>query len=143
VACLVIGLISLAQVAQDGNKIFDLFIGLPLGTIAFAILVICETDQSFANVYSTAISIQNLRPTLDLRLLTVAIGTLATVLALTVNINDYANFLNLNAAVFIPMSGALIAAWLRTRGEQWDISRTAPVRPACSPRGSSTSWSTR
>jgi NCS1 family nucleobase:cation symporter-1 len=61
VACLVIGLISLAQVAQNGNKIFDLFIGVPLGTIAFAILVIRETDLSFANVYSTAISVQNLR----------------------------------------------------------------------------------
>ncbi|MGI8667736.1 MAG: purine-cytosine permease family protein [Jatrophihabitans sp.] len=129
VACLVIGLIALARVSQDGNRLFDLFIGLPLGTIAFAVLVIRETDQSFANVYSTAISLQNLRPSWDRRVLTLLIGTLTTVLALSINIYDYANFLYLIGAVFIPMSGALIAAWLRTRGRHWDVSADAPLRP--------------
>jgi NCS1 family nucleobase:cation symporter-1 len=129
VACLVIGLIALAQVAQDGTRIFDLFIGLPLGAIAFAVLVIRETDQSFANVYSTAVSIQNLRPSLDRRVLTVCIGAGITVLALTVNINDYANFLYLIGGVFVPMSGVLVAAWLRTRGAYWDLTDHARVRP--------------
>ncbi|HET6208941.1 MAG TPA: hypothetical protein VFD94_01085, partial [Jatrophihabitans sp.] len=129
VACLVIGLIALSQVGQDGNRIFDLFIGLPLGTIAFAVLVIRETDQSFANVYSTAVSLQNLRPSWDRRVLTLAIGTLSTVLALSININDYANFLYLIGAVFIPMSGALLTAWLVTGGRLWNLSADAPSRP--------------
>jgi nucleobase:cation symporter-1, NCS1 family len=129
VACLVIGLVALSQVDQDGNRIFDLFIGLPLGTIAFAVLVIRETDQSFANVYSTAVSLQNLRPSWDRRVLTVLIGTIATVLALTININDYANFLYLIGAVFIPMSGALLASWLVTGSARWDVSAAAPSRP--------------
>ncbi len=129
VVCLVIGLIALSQVGQDGNRIFDMFIGLPLGAVAFAVLVIRETDQSFANVYSTALSLQNLRPSWDRRVLTVLIGTLSTALALTIKIDDYANFLVLIGAVFIPMSGALIAAWLRTRGRAWDISADAPLRP--------------
>ncbi|MDQ2838323.1 MAG: cytosine permease [Actinomycetota bacterium] len=130
VACLVIGLVALSQVGPDhGDRIFDLFIGLPLGMVAFAVLVIRETDQSFANVYSTAISLQNLRPSWDRRVLTVLLGTLTTVLALSINISDYANFLYLIGGVFIPMSGALIAAWLRTRGNDWDISADAPLRP--------------
>jgi len=129
VACLVIGLIALSQVNQDGNRIFDLFIGLPLGTIAFAVLVIRETDQSFANVYSTAVSLQNLWPSWDRRVLTLAIGTLSTVLALSININDYANFLYLIGAVFIPMSGALLTAWLVTVGRLWNLSADAPSRP--------------
>jgi purine-cytosine permease-like protein len=128
VACLVIGLIALAQVAQDGNRIFDLFIGLPLGTIAFAVLVIRETDQSFANVYSTAMSIQNLAPRVDRRVLTVGLGALITIVALTVNINDYANFLYLIGGVFVPMSGVLVAVWARTRGRRLDLSDTAPTR---------------
>jgi len=37
-ACLVIGLIALTQVAQDGSRIFDLFIGLPLGVVAFSMI---------------------------------------------------------------------------------------------------------
>ncbi|HEX8079419.1 MAG TPA: cytosine permease [Jatrophihabitans sp.] len=129
ITCLVIGLIALAQVAQDGEKIFDLFIGLPLGILAFSILVIRECDQSFANVYSTAISLQNLRPSLDRRVLTVSIGALITMLALTLDIDDYANFLYLIGGVFIPMSGALIAAWIRSRGHNWDTSSDAPTRP--------------
>jgi NCS1 family nucleobase:cation symporter-1 len=129
VACLVIGLIALAQLNQDGEKIFDLFIGLPLGTLAFAVLVIRECDQSFANVYSTAISLQNLRPSLDRRVLTVLIGALTTALALSINIDQYANFLYLIGGVFVPMSGALIAAWIRSRGAGWDVSSDAPVRP--------------
>ena len=129
VACLVIGLVALSQVGIDnGDGIFDLFIGFPLGTVAFAVLVIRETDQSFANVYSTAISLQNLWPALDRRVLTVGIGTLTTVLALSIDIDDYANFLYLIGGVFIPMSGALIAAWVRTRGQNWDISTDAPTR---------------
>jgi nucleobase:cation symporter-1, NCS1 family len=128
VACLVIGLVALSQLGEDGDRIFDLFIGLPLGAIAFAVLVIRETDQSFANVYSTAISIQNLRPGWDRRLLSLIIGTLTTVLALSIDINDYANFLYLIGAVFIPLSGALIAAWLRTPEGGWDLAIDAPLR---------------
>ncbi len=127
VACLVLGLVALRQVDTDG--IFDLFIGLPLGTIAFAVLVIRETDQSFANVYSTAVSIQNLRPRWDRRVLTVLIGAFTTVLALSINIDDYANFLYLIGGVFIPLSGVLVAAWLRTPHRYWDLSSSAPWRP--------------
>ncbi|MGX7681181.1 purine-cytosine permease family protein [Jatrophihabitans sp. DSM 45814] len=130
IACLVIGLIALAQVSQDGDKIFDLFIGLPLGTIAFSILVIRETDQSFANVYSTAMSIQNLRPKLDRRVLTIGLGVIVTALAMTIDISDYANFLYLIGGVFVPMSGLLVAVWIRTRGERLDLSDAAPTRPA-------------
>jgi purine-cytosine permease-like protein len=126
----VVGLIALAQVEQDGNRIFDLFIGLPLGTIAFAVLVIRETDQSFANVYSTALSIQNLRPTLDRRVLTVALGALVTAAALVVTIGaDYANFLYLIGGVFVPLSGLMVAAWLRTGGSRLDLGQRARTRP--------------
>jgi NCS1 family nucleobase:cation symporter-1 len=61
--------------------------------------------------------------------LTVLIGTLTTALALTINIDDYANFLYLIGGVFVPMSGALIAAWIRSRGEDWNVASDAPVRP--------------
>lgn len=129
VACLLIGLVALSQVGEDGDRIFDLFIGLPLGAIAFAMLVVRETDQSFANVYSTAISIQNLRPGWDRRVLSLAIGTLTTVLALTITISDYGNFLGLIGGVFVPLSGVLIAGWLRTSWRNWDVSIDAPSRP--------------
>lgn len=129
IACLLVGVVALSQLAQDPDKIFDLFLSLPLGLVAFAILVIRETDQSFANVYSTAVSIQNMAPSWDRRILTVVIGILTTTAALTIDISDYTNFLYLIGAIFVPLSGVLIAAWLRTRGSGWDLSAASPVRP--------------
>ena len=130
IVCLLMGVVALSQVRRDPNQIFDLFLTLPLGIAAFAILVLRETDQSFANVYSTAISIQNLAPRWDRRILTTGIGALATTLALTINISQYTNFLYLIGGVFIPMSGVLLGAWARTRGVGWDTSSGAPTRPA-------------
>ncbi len=129
IVCMLVGVVALAQLNQDPNGIFDLFLSLPLGTVAFAVLVLRETDQSFANVYSTAVSIQNMAPRWDRRVLSTSIGVGATVVALTVDISQYQNFLYLIGAVFIPLSGALVAAWIRTRGAQWDTSAQAPVRP--------------
>ena len=129
IACLLLGVVALAQVQQNPDQIFDLFLAVPLGTVAFAVLVLRETDQSFANVYSTAVSIQNMRPRWDRRILTLVIGTFATAAALTIDISQYTNFLYLIGAVFIPLSGALIAAWVRTKGIGWNTSVDAPVRP--------------
>jgi nucleobase:cation symporter-1, NCS1 family len=129
VACMVVGIIALIQVIDDPSKIFDLYLGLPLGVVAMTVLVLRETDQSFVNVYSTAISIQNIQPRWDRRILTLTIGTLVTVGALFISVNSYLNFLYLIGAVFIPMSGVLVAAWLRTRGERWNTTDSAPLQP--------------
>jgi purine-cytosine permease-like protein len=81
-------------------------------------------------VYSTAVSIQNMAPRWDRRVLTLLIGTLTVVVALTLDINAYTNFLYLIGAVFIPLTGALIACWLRLRGHAWNTESNAPLRPA-------------
>lgn len=129
IACLLLGVVALTQVGQNPDQVFDLFLVVPLGAAAFAVLVVRETDQSFANVYSTAVSIQNMAPRWDRRILTSGIGALAIVVALTIDISQYTNFLYLIGAVFIPLSGALIAAWLRTRGVGWNTASDAPLRP--------------
>jgi putative hydroxymethylpyrimidine transporter CytX len=130
VACLLIGVVALSEVQQDGDRIFDLFLSLPAGVAAFAVLVLRETDQSFANVYSTAVSVQNIVPRWDRRVLTLAIGALTTLVAVVLDIGQYTDFLYLIGSVFIPLSGVLIACWLRVGSAGWDVSRRAPVRPA-------------
>jgi len=52
-----------------------------------------EVDQSFANVYSTAVSVQNLLPRPTGGLLTVLIGALITVARAGADINSYSDFL--------------------------------------------------
>jgi purine-cytosine permease-like protein len=130
IACYGIGVLALQQAGGDPDRVFDVFLGLPLGLVALAVLVLRESDQSFANVYSTAVSIQNLRPTWDRRLLTVLIGAVTVAGALVLDVGDFASFLYLIGAVFVPLSGVLLAAWARTGGAGWDVSSTAPTRPA-------------
>jgi putative hydroxymethylpyrimidine transporter CytX len=130
IACLSIGILALAQVGLNPNRIFDLFVSLPLGVVGFAVLVLRETDQSFANVYSTAVSIQNMAPRWDRRVLTTIIGAVSVAAALTLNISQYTNFLYLIGGVFIPLSGVLVGCWWRVGSGQWDTTAQAPVRPA-------------
>lgn len=120
ILCYVIGLITLVTVARNPSDIYGAFIAVPLGSLCFAVLAARELDQSFANVYSTAVSIQNLRPRWDRRALAVAISALATALALTINITDYENFLDLLGAVFIPMSAVFIVDYFILSSGHWD-----------------------
>ncbi|MFC5748859.1 purine-cytosine permease family protein [Actinomadura rugatobispora] len=137
----VLGLLALALVAGDSSKVFDPFLGVTLGVLFFAVFVLREADQSFANVYSTAVSIQNLIPRADRRVLTVALGAGITGLALLLDIGDYAAFLSLIGSVFVPMLGVLAADFFLGRGRWraaigtadadrlgWDTSRNAPSR---------------
>jgi NCS1 family nucleobase:cation symporter-1 len=133
VLCYVIGLLALVTVAHgNSNDIFGAFIALPLGSLGFAILAARELDQSFADVYSTAISIQNLRPLWDRRVLAGLITALTTAGALWLNIADYENFLTLLGSVFVPMSAVLIADYfadyLAVPRRQWDLSAAARSR---------------
>ncbi len=130
ILCYVIGLLALVTVARNPSDIYGAFIALPLGTIGFAILAARELDQSFANVYSTAVSAQNFRPLWDRRVLAVGIAALTTAGALFLNIADYENFLDLLGSVFVPMSAVLIIDFfvLSRGGERWDLSRAARSR---------------
>ncbi len=129
VLCYVIGLLALVTVAHGNpDDIYGAFIALPVGSLAFAILAARELDQSFANVYSTAVSTQNLRPLWDRRILAGTIAALTTAGALWLNIADYENFLTLIGSVFVPMSAVLIADYFVPPRRHWDLSATARSR---------------
>ncbi|MFC1410975.1 cytosine permease [Streptacidiphilus sp. N1-12] len=130
--CYVVGLMALLQVGGDADKIFTTFMGITAGWVFFAVLVLREADQSFANVYSTAMSVQNLFPRIDRRILTVALGALVTGLALLVtDFSGYEAFLGLIGAVFVPLSAVLAVDFFFGAGRReggWDLSESAPTR---------------
>jgi NCS1 family nucleobase:cation symporter-1 len=128
VLCYVIGLLALVTVAKDPTHIFGAFIALPVGSVAFAILAARELDQSFADVYSTAVSVQNLRPLWDRRFLAGGITVLTTAGALWLNISDYENFLDLLGSVFVPLSAVLIIDYFVLARGQWDLSERSATR---------------
>jgi nucleobase:cation symporter-1, NCS1 family len=126
--CYVLGLLALVTVARDPGHIYGAFIALPAGAIGFGILALRELDQSFANVYSTAVSAQNLRPLWDRRVLALVISAVTTAGALWLNIADYENFLLLLGSVFVPLSAVLITDFFAVPGGRWDTSAGARNR---------------
>jgi putative hydroxymethylpyrimidine transporter CytX len=130
-ACYSIGLLALALVAESPDRVFGAFLAVPLGALFLAILVVREIDESFANVYSTAVSVQNLRPRADRRVLASVVGVLCTAMALLVNINRYESFLYLIGSVFVPLFGVLAVDYFAFGGRRsWNLDTAAPPRPA-------------
>src|SRR5947209_2404182 len=100
--------------------------------VALAAITIDESEKAFADIYSTAVSIQNLLPRVSQRLLITIVSALATGLALALNLGNYQDFLYLLGSFFVPLFGVLLADWL-VRGAHYepeDIFEAPRWRPA-------------
>ncbi|WP_188188858.1 purine-cytosine permease family protein [Nonomuraea sp. SYSU D8015] len=134
VACLGLGVYAVAiagaaAVEADPTAVFAPFVAAPLGALFFAILVLRETDQSFANVYSTTMSLQNLMPRVDRRVFSTAIGVFTIAIALVVDVNSYGTFLGVIGAVFVPMFTVLaVDYFVFARSDRWNTAEDAPAR---------------
>ncbi|MFC4014376.1 purine-cytosine permease family protein [Nonomuraea purpurea] len=134
VACLGLGVYAVAiagaaTVGADSMAVFTPFVAAPVGALFFGILVLRETDQSFANVYSTTVSLQNLMPRVDRRLFSVAIGVLTIAIALVVDVTSYGAFLGVIGAVFVPMFAVLAVDYFVLGGSRrWNTEENAPSR---------------
>jgi NCS1 family nucleobase:cation symporter-1 len=80
--------------------------------VALAAITIDESEKAFADIYSTAVSIQNLLPRLPQRLLITIVSAAATGLALALDLGNYQDFLYLLGSCFVPLFGVLLADWL-------------------------------
>jgi nucleobase:cation symporter-1, NCS1 family len=85
---------------------------LPAAVVALLAVTVDETDEAFANIYSSAVSLQNLAPRAPQRALVLGIAVAATVGALLIDIRNYQSFLLLLGAFFVPLLGVLLAHWL-------------------------------
>jgi nucleobase:cation symporter-1, NCS1 family len=99
--------------------------------LALLAVTVDETDEAFANIYSTAVSIQNLVPGVPQRLLIALISGLATVGALTIELQNYQTFLLLLGSFFVPLFGVLLADWMLAGGHyrSADIFEAPLLRP--------------
>jgi NCS1 family nucleobase:cation symporter-1 len=81
-------------------------------TLALFALLVTETDEAFANVYSAAVSLQNLLPRVSQRLLIGVVTAAAVLGALVVDLVSYQSFLLLLGSFFVPLFAVLLADWL-------------------------------
>jgi putative hydroxymethylpyrimidine transporter CytX len=80
--------------------------------LALLALTVDESDEAFANVYSGAVSLQNLLPEVPQRVLVAGTAVVATGGALLVDLRNYQPFLYLLGSFFVPLFGVLLADWL-------------------------------
>jgi NCS1 family nucleobase:cation symporter-1 len=80
--------------------------------LALLALTVDETDEAFANVYSAAVSAQNVATRVSQRLLIAGVAALATGGALLIDLRQYQGFLYLLGSFFVPLFGVLLADWL-------------------------------
>ena len=100
--------------------------------LALLALTVDETDEAFANVYSTAMSLQNFAPAFSQRALIVGCAVISTAGALSFNLTQYPQFLYLLGAFFVPLFGVLLADWIQ-RGMSYtreDVFGGPAFRPA-------------
>jgi len=86
--------------------------GSVLAVVALLMLTVDESDEAFADIYSTAVSLQNFVPWVSQRLLIVVVAVTATGGAIAINLGNYLTFLYLLGSVFVPLFAVLLADWL-------------------------------
>ena len=80
--------------------------------LALLALTVDESDEAFANVYSGAVSLQNLVPRVPQRALVAGFAAVATVGSLVIDLRNYQPFLYLLGSFFVPLLAVLLADWL-------------------------------
>jgi purine-cytosine permease-like protein len=84
------------------------------GAVVLMVLLVGESDQAMANIYSSAVSIQNVRPAARQRPLILAVGAVGFAIALAIGVDavgTFQSFLFLIGSVFVPLFGVFLAAW--------------------------------
>ena len=95
-------------------------LGLPL-----LLILVDETENAFADIHSAAVSaglFARAPGGRDVRLLSVAVGVVATALAAALPLERYENFLVLLGSVFAPLFGVLLADHFILRRRSIDLS---------------------
>jgi putative hydroxymethylpyrimidine transporter CytX len=72
------------------------------------VMIVDEIDNAFADIYSAAVSSQNIFQNLNQRHLIIGFSAISTILAIFISIEGYEQFLFLIGALFIPLFGVLL-----------------------------------
>jgi NCS1 family nucleobase:cation symporter-1 len=122
-----LGMMYVQALDSDTVSFIDAFVGMllpmALGWMALIVLLFGETDEAFANIYSTSVSIQNVVPWLNRRLLALMVGAVAVVVAISIDLVQYENFLLLIGGVFVPVFGIFLTDYYILRRRRYGVSQ--------------------
>ena len=111
--------------ALGTNDVLAAFPTLAAGWLVLLILLVDETDEGFANIYSTAVSLQNYFPQarqMQLSLLVGIVSALFAGLIITsgVPLLEYESFLLLIGSFFVPLLGVVAADYFLHQRRRYD-----------------------
>lgn len=108
---------ALLVLATGRSDLIGAIAAVVMGIPALLIILVDETDNAFADIYSAAVSIQNAIPKLPQRISAPLIGLASLAISLIIPIEQYEWFLLWIGSVFIPLFGVVIADNLIQGGE--------------------------
>ncbi len=112
-ALLVLG----AGASADALGIGSAIVAVAGGGLVLVALLVGESDNAFADIYSAAVSTQNVAHEVSQRVLVGVVGALGLVLALAFTAERYEQFLFLIGSVFVPLAAVFVADYfVRSRG---------------------------
>ncbi len=98
---------------------------LALGWLALLVLLVGESDEAFANIYSTAVSFRNLAPRLTHTMLAIGVGIAAVLVAMLLDqlgwAETYENFLLVIGGIFVPLFGVYLADFFVVRRGSYHV----------------------
>ncbi|HDJ66358.1 MAG TPA: putative hydroxymethylpyrimidine transporter CytX, partial [Nitrososphaeria archaeon] len=82
-----------------------------LGNLALILILVDETDNAFADIYSTAVSLQNISPKTKQWKLVLVAAALGIILTIAVPLEEYEWFLLMIGGLFVPLLGVVISEY--------------------------------
>jgi nucleobase:cation symporter-1, NCS1 family len=96
--------------------------------LALVALGVDETKEPFANIYSAALSLQNVLPRVPQRALILAVAAVATAGTFVIDLVNYQSFLYLLGSFFVPLFGVLLAQWIAGERDPFAAPRIRPAQ---------------
>jgi nucleobase:cation symporter-1, NCS1 family len=113
--------------SADALGIGSAIVGLAGGGVVLVALLVGESDNAFADIYSAAVSTQNVASEAPQRGLAIAVGALGFLLALAFTVERYEQFLFLIGSIFVPLIAVFLADFfVRHRGRYGEAALFEP-----------------
>ena len=116
------GLGVIFTLSLAGQQVLPAILGAAGGALALSLILIDESDNAFADIYSAAVSAGHLNRRISLKMLALAFGLISTGVALVVPMAQYEGFLLLLGSIFAPLFGIVLVDHFGLRQRRIDLS---------------------
>jgi putative hydroxymethylpyrimidine transporter CytX len=97
-----------AAILTGSGDVAQIMVNVGFGFAALFIVIASTVTTTFLDVFSTGVSVKNIWPGSNAKIISIAAAVLGTLIALFTPIEKYENFLYLIGSVFAPMAAILI-----------------------------------